>query len=104
MGQLLRSETRLKKVLEAETVGVMFWSLSAGTLVEANDSFLTIMGYSRRDVEDHSLTRQQLTPPEHIDVSVAEVLCYPNEPRKKFRRSPAQSRTRCGPPTTGYLF
>jgi PAS domain S-box-containing protein len=70
---LRRSEARLKKVLEVETVGVMFWDLATGCLVDANDTFLALMGYSRRDVEGRTLTWQKLTPPEYMELSRAEV-------------------------------
>lgn len=64
---------RLKKVLEVETVGVMFWDLTTGCLVDANDTFLKMMGYSRAEVESRSLTWQKFTPPEYHDLSRAEV-------------------------------
>ena len=70
---LRQSHERLMKVLEAETVGVMFWDLSTGCLVDANDTFLELMGYSRADVESHSLSWQKLTPPEYLEVSLAEI-------------------------------
>lgn len=70
---LRESNERLKRVLEVETVGVMFWDLTTGCLVDANDTFLRFMGYTRSDVEARSLTWQRLTPPEYIDLSLAEV-------------------------------
>jgi len=70
---LRESEARLKKVLEVETVGVMFWDLTTGALVDANDTFLRLMGYSRSDVEERRLNWQDLTPPEYLELSKAEV-------------------------------
>ncbi len=70
---LRESHARLQRVLEVETVGVMFWDLATGQLTDANDAFLNMMGYSRRDVEARELTWQKLTPPEYIEVSLAEV-------------------------------
>ncbi len=69
---LRESHARLSKVLEIETVGVMFWDLETGCMVDANDTFLNLMGYSRKEVEARELTWQRLTPPEHYDVSMAE--------------------------------
>ncbi len=71
--ELSKSHARLKKVLQVETVGVMFWDLTSGCLVDANDTFLDLMGYSRRDVEARELTWQKLTPPEYFEQSAAEV-------------------------------
>ncbi len=68
-----QSLARLEKVLEVETVGVMFWDLNTGCMVDANDTFLKLMGYSRSEVEAHELNWQKLTPPEYMDVSRAEV-------------------------------
>ncbi len=42
-------------------------------MVDANDTFLKLMGYSRSQVEAGELTWQKLTPPEYMDVSRAEV-------------------------------
>jgi len=70
---LRESLERLEKVLEIETVGVMFWDLNTGCMVDANDAFLKLMGYSRGEVEARELTWQKLTPREFMDVSRAEV-------------------------------
>jgi len=70
---LRESHEQLKRVLEVETVGMMFWDLDSGRLIDANDTFLKLMGYSRHDVETRSLTWQKLTPPEYQEMSLAEV-------------------------------
>mgnify|MGYP001119827871 CR=1 FL=1 len=71
--ELEMANARLQKVLEVESVGVMFWDLSTGCMTDANDAFLKMMGYSRREVEAGELTWQKLTPPEYIAVSLAEI-------------------------------
>jgi PAS domain S-box-containing protein len=71
--KLRETNERLKKVLEVETVGVMFWDLTTGCLVDANDTFLNTMGYSRADVESRTLTWEKFTPPEYRDISRAEI-------------------------------
>ncbi len=70
---LRRSEQRLQKVLEIETVGVMFWDLTTGCLVDANETFLKMMGYTRADIASRKLTWQKFTPREYHDVSLAEI-------------------------------
>lgn len=70
---LLASHDRLKKIVEVETVGVMFWDLTTGLTTNANDAFLKMMGYSRDDVAAGTLTWQALTPPEYVDASLAEL-------------------------------
>ncbi len=64
---------RLKKVLEVETVGVMFWEMPTGVLINANDSFLKLMGYTRSEVEARELTWQKLTLPEFFEISQEEL-------------------------------
>jgi PAS domain S-box-containing protein len=70
---LRESHEQLKKVLEVETVGVMFWDLTTGCMTNANDAFLNLMGYSRLEVEARELTWQKLTPPEYVEASLAEI-------------------------------
>ncbi len=67
------NHARLQRVLEVETVGVMFWDLTTGCMTDANDTFLNLMGYSRQDVEAGELNWQKLTPPEYIEASLAEI-------------------------------
>lgn len=67
------SNQRLSRVLEVETVGVMFWNFVTGSLLDANDTFLTLLGYTRRELEAGQLTWQRLTPPEYERVSLEEL-------------------------------
>lgn len=71
--ELRKSLERLQKVLEVETVGVMFWDLARGVMTDANDTFLTMTGYTRKEMEEGALTWRKLTPPEFHEVSLAEV-------------------------------
>ena len=59
------SEERLKRVLDTEAVGVMFFNYS-GTLIDANDAFLRMTGYTREQVTSGKLHWRDLTPPEYI--------------------------------------
>ncbi|MBN1600307.1 MAG: PAS domain S-box protein, partial [Chitinispirillaceae bacterium] len=70
---LRESNERLKKVLETETVGIMFWDLTTGLMTDANDTFMKMMGYSHKNIEARELTWQKLTPPEYHDISLAEI-------------------------------
>ncbi|WP_114949083.1 GAF domain-containing protein [Microvirga calopogonii] len=62
------SEARLRAALEIETVGAIYLDPD-GRIIEANDAFLAMGGYSRADLEAGRLTWQALTPPEWRDVS-----------------------------------
>jgi two-component system CheB/CheR fusion protein len=59
-------------VLETDAVGVLFLN-EAGTLIDANDAFLRMTGYTRREVEARELTWRVMTPPEWIDASAEQM-------------------------------
>jgi PAS domain S-box-containing protein len=67
-----KSEERLRRVLETDAVGVMFFD-EGGTLIDANDVFLRMTGHTREEVEARELTWRVMTPPEWIDVSTEQM-------------------------------
>ena len=69
---LRESEERLKRVLETDAVGVLFFDRD-GTLSDANDVFLRMTGYSRQEVESGKLHWRAMTPPEWIAASEAQL-------------------------------
>jgi PAS domain S-box-containing protein len=62
------SELRFRTALEIETVGAIYLD-TEGRIIEANDAFLAMGGYSRADLEAGHLTWQGLTPPEWMEAS-----------------------------------
>lgn len=66
------SAERLKRVLDTDAVGVLFFDYS-GTLIDANDAFLKMTGYTREQVTSKSLHWRDLTPPEYISQSEDEM-------------------------------
>ncbi len=56
---------RARRLIEANVVGVMVGG-EDGTIVDANDAVLTMLGYERQDLEDGVLNWRDLTPPEHL--------------------------------------
>jgi PAS domain S-box-containing protein len=65
---LRASEQRLQRVLETDAVGVIFFDYS-GTVIDANDVFLRMTGYTRADVERRELTWRRMTPQEWVSAS-----------------------------------
>lgn len=61
------SQERLQSFFEANLVGILF-SDENGTILEANDEFLRIIGYSRADIQTDRLGWAKITPPEYLDV------------------------------------
>ena len=66
--RLRQSEERLRKVMETEAVGVLFFQ-DDGTLVDTNDAFLKMSGYTRQQVERSELSWQGMTPPDWLEIS-----------------------------------
>jgi PAS domain S-box-containing protein len=65
---LRASEERLRRALDIETVGVIFFKVD-GSITHSNDTFLRMSGYSRADLE-HGLVRWgTMTPPEWMPQS-----------------------------------
>jgi two-component system CheB/CheR fusion protein len=60
-----QSEQRLRRALEIETVGVMYFGPN-GTVFEANDAFLRMSGYTREDVQAGLVRWDVMTPPESL--------------------------------------
>ena len=65
---LAASGARLQEALTIATVGGIYFDLD-GQLLDANDAFLAMCGYSREDLNAGRLNWQALTPPEWLDVS-----------------------------------
>jgi len=69
---LRASEERLRRVLETDAVGVLFFNY-AGLLIGANDVFLKMTGWSRAEIESGDLDWRRMTPPEWTAVSEAQM-------------------------------
>ncbi|HEY9297407.1 MAG TPA: response regulator [Phormidium sp.] len=65
---LQRSEARFRRLIESNVIGVVF-SMSDGTITDANDAFLQIIGYDRADLQTGKLNWQAITPPEYADLN-----------------------------------
>ena len=65
---LAASPARLREALTIATVGGIYFDLN-GRLLDANDAFLAMGGYSREDLNAGRLSWQVLTPPEWLDMS-----------------------------------
>ncbi|MFH7244444.1 MAG: PAS domain S-box protein [Spirulina sp.] len=61
---LLASENRFRRVFSSNIVGMMFTDFS-GQIFDANDRFLTLLGYTRTELETQAINWTTLTPPEH---------------------------------------
>ncbi|GFE68171.1 hypothetical protein CFPU101_07810 [Chroococcus sp. FPU101] len=65
---LRQSEARLKQLVELNLLGVMFWDTD-GKILDANDAFLNLVGYTREDLQAGRVNWRAMTPPEQLDIS-----------------------------------
>lgn len=59
------SETRFRTLHDSNLIGIIGWGVN-GELTAANDTFLTLLGYSRADLEQGRLNWMQMTPAEQL--------------------------------------
>lgn len=63
-GELEERETKIRTLFDANLIGIIVSSGWETELVEANDAFLRLVGYTREDLAAGRLTGLALTPPE----------------------------------------
>ncbi len=69
---LRESESRFRSVIESNVVGIFFWNLD-GSITDANDRFLEMVGYSRVDLAAGRVNWAAMTPPEYSAADRASV-------------------------------
>jgi PAS domain S-box-containing protein len=62
-----RSDARFRKLVQSSLIGVMVADLD-GRILEANEAFLRIVGYTREDLEAGRLRWDALTPPQYAAI------------------------------------
>ena len=70
--RLVTSEARLRRMFEADLVGMITYHLD-GTIREANDRFLQMVGYTRADVRAGRLWWSKMTPSEYASRDAAAI-------------------------------
>ena len=63
---LQEREARIRRLVDANIVGIMTWAVD-GRIIEANQAFLDMLGYSREELVSGQLRRSELTPAEWRD-------------------------------------
>ena len=62
--ELLERDAHVRRLVDSNIIGVFFWDLN-GDVLDANDAFLQITGYTRSDLEEGSIDWAAMTPPEY---------------------------------------
>jgi PAS domain S-box-containing protein len=63
------ADTRLQRIMDTDSVGLIILDIETGFVVNANDGFLRMVGWTREEVQSGCMTWQTLTPPEWMEVS-----------------------------------
>ena len=85
---LQASESRFRRLAEANLIGVITTDF-AGRVWEANDAFLSIVGYSGAELESGSIRQETITPKEFNtrQRNVVPSSCEPVEWLSRLRRN-----------------
>lgn len=73
---LLISESRFNSLKDSDTIGIISWQLD-GTIHDANDHFLNMLGFDREDLASGRVNWRSLTPPEfeaRDQIAIAELI------------------------------
>jgi PAS domain S-box-containing protein len=60
-----RMETRLRRFYETDLFAILYWKIDGG-VVDVNDRFLKMTGYTREDVRAGRVNWAKMTPPEYL--------------------------------------
>jgi PAS domain S-box-containing protein len=60
---LQEREARIRRLFDANIIGILIWAVE-GRIIEANEAFLDMLGYSREDLSSDRLRWAELTPAE----------------------------------------
>jgi PAS domain S-box-containing protein len=63
---LREREARIRRLVDSNIIGIIIWDFQ-GRIIEANQAFLDMLGYSREDLISGRLRWTELTPPEGRD-------------------------------------
>jgi diguanylate cyclase (GGDEF)-like protein/PAS domain S-box-containing protein len=63
---LFDSEARFRRVVDSNMIGIVFWR-EDGAILDANEAFLRMVGYSEADLKAGALSWRAMTPAEHAE-------------------------------------
>ncbi|MFN6465546.1 MAG: PAS domain S-box protein [Nostoc sp. DedVER02] len=70
---LQNSEMRFSRLAESNIIGVIVTDIKNGCIMEANDAFLKMVGYTREDLSTNQMKWREITPPEYLLLSERSV-------------------------------
>ncbi|MEW9583386.1 PAS domain S-box protein [Paraburkholderia sp. DGU8] len=66
-GEIREREAQIRRLIDANIVGIIFWD-QGGRILEANDAFLSMVGYEREDLVSGRLRWTDLIPRDWLDL------------------------------------
>lgn len=63
---LQESSAKFRRIFESDMIGIFFWHID-GRLLDANNAFLQLVGYSKEELTSNQLSWVDLTPAEYRD-------------------------------------
>lgn len=70
---LRASESRFRRLADANVIGIILVDIK-GNILEANDAFLEMVGYTRRELNSGRLRWREITPPEYATIDERAVV------------------------------
>ncbi len=70
---LQNSEMRFSRLAESNIIGVIVTDMNNGSIIEANDAFLKMIGYTQEDLSANQINWREITPPEYLLLSERSV-------------------------------
>ncbi|MEH1969293.1 PAS domain S-box protein [Nostoc sp.] len=70
---LQNSEMRFSRLAESNIIGAIVTDINTGSIVEANEAFLKMVGYTREDLSANQMNWREITPPEYLLLSERSV-------------------------------
>jgi PAS domain S-box-containing protein len=80
---LEQSESRLRRVVDSDIIGLVFWNKYPGGITDANDAFLQMVGYTREEMLSGQINWRNMTPPEYLPLDEAAFNQMDNHPKGK---------------------
>ncbi len=65
--ELRISEARSRRIFDSNMIGLIYWD-AKGEILDANDHFLEMVGYTKTDMKEGKLRWNEMTPPEYADL------------------------------------
>jgi PAS domain S-box-containing protein len=74
---LAEREAKIRRLVDANIAGIIIWDIT-GVILEANDAFLSIVGYDRADLVSGRIRWTDITSSERVDLDVNQRTPEPN--------------------------